>query len=99
MSLPVRLVVRLTPRAASDRIDGWTTDPHGRPALQVRVSAPPTDGRANDALQRLVAAALQIAPSKVRLAAGAGARIKVLEIEAADEAQVRLRLGGLEPSA
>ena len=87
-----RLVVRLTPRAACDRIDGWPDDPKGRPVLKVRTTAPATDGRANAALERLIAAALGLAPSAVRLTSGASARVKTLQISGADEAAVRSRL-------
>jgi uncharacterized protein YggU (UPF0235/DUF167 family) len=93
MAAAVRLTVRLTPRAGGDRIDGWERDASGRPYLKVRTAAPPTDGRANAALERLIARSLDVAPSRVRIASGASARIKTLEIEGADEAQVRLKLG------
>ena len=39
MSPTARLVVRLTPRAACDRIDGWAADPKGRPVLKVRTTS------------------------------------------------------------
>jgi uncharacterized protein YggU (UPF0235/DUF167 family) len=93
MSAPARLVVRLTPRAGQDRIDGWATDSAGRAHLKVRTTAPPTDGRANQALERLIAKAVGVAPSSVSVAAGASARIKTLEITGADEALLRTRLG------
>ncbi len=92
--MTARLTVRLTPRADGDRIDGWTSDASGRPLLKVRTSAPPVDGRANAALERLIAKALGVAPSAVRLAAGAGGRVKTLAIEGVDEALIRARLGG-----
>ena len=46
----MKLHVRLTPRAAADRVEGWETDPAGRPVLRVRVRAAPVDGAANAAL-------------------------------------------------
>jgi uncharacterized protein YggU (UPF0235/DUF167 family) len=93
MSGSARLVVRLTPRAGEDRIDGWARDAAGRPHLKVRTTAAPTDGKANQALERLIAKALDLAPSRVSLASGASARIKTLEIRGADEALLRRRLG------
>jgi hypothetical protein len=93
MSPPLRLVVRLTPRAGVDRIEGWSEDAAGRPMLKVRTAAPPADGRANAALQKLIAKALGLAPSKVRLASGASARVKTLAIEDADPALLREKLG------
>jgi len=94
MSPPLRLVVRLTPRAGADRIEGWSEDAAGRPVLKARTAAPPTDGRANAALEKLIAKALGLAPSKVRLASGASSRTKTLSIEGADPALLRARLGG-----
>ncbi len=89
----VRLVVRLKPRADRDRIDGWTTDNTGRPLLQVRTVAAPTDVLANAALRKLVARTLDLPASSVRLAAGAASRVKMLEIEGAAEAELHVKLG------
>ena len=50
-----RLTVRLTPRGGRDAVDGWTRDADGAPCLKVRVSSPPVEGAANEALERLVA--------------------------------------------
>lgn len=89
----VRLVARLTPRAGDDRIDGWMTDAAGRPVLKARTSAPPAEGRANAALERLVARALGLPPSAVAVVTGAGSRTKTLEISGADEALLLRKLG------
>jgi uncharacterized protein YggU (UPF0235/DUF167 family) len=89
-----RLVVRLTPRAGEDRIDGWDKDASGRPILKARTTAVPTDGRANQALARMIARALGLPPSAVALTGGAASRVKTLEITGASEAELRLRLGG-----
>ncbi len=76
-----RITVRLTPRAGRDAIDGWVEDARGARVLGVRVAAPPAEGRANEALVRLLAKALGVAPSRVRITAGAQARTKVVEVE------------------
>ncbi len=91
--MTARLTVRLTPRADGDRIDGWTADDAGRPLLKVRTAATPTDGKANAALGKLIARALGVAPSAVRLASGAGARTKSLVIEGLEQAELERRLG------
>jgi len=72
--------VRVTPRGGRDAVDGWTADADGRPLLKLRVSAAPSDGAANAAVIELVAKALRIPRSAVRIAAGETARIKRLEI-------------------
>lgn len=48
--------------------------------VQVRVSAPPADGAANDAVLRLLAAALGRPPRDLTLLRGASARIKLFGI-------------------
>jgi uncharacterized protein YggU (UPF0235/DUF167 family) len=93
MNRTARLLVRLTPRAGQDRIEGWAIDSAGRPYLKARTAAPPVDGKANQALERMIARALGVPASSVSLAAGAASRIKTLEITGADEVELRRRLG------
>jgi uncharacterized protein len=68
--------VRLTPRGGRDAIEGIETRADGRPVLKARVRAAPSEGEANDALCRLLARLLDIAPRDVTIATGATARIK-----------------------
>jgi uncharacterized protein (TIGR00251 family) len=76
----IALDVRLTPRSARDAIEGVECRANGRTVLKVRVRAAPVEGEANEALRRLVAKALGIAPRQVELAAGTAARLKRLRI-------------------
>jgi uncharacterized protein YggU (UPF0235/DUF167 family) len=62
-------------------------------AVVIRVTAPPVDGRANDALCRLVAAAAGVAPSRVTIVRGHAARDKVVRVEGVDGAALRAALG------
>ena len=87
-----RLAVRLTPRARRDAIEGAVREADGHAALKVAVSAPPIDGKANEALIALVAKSLGVAKGAVSLAAGASGRRKLLFV-AGDLAQLRARLG------
>lgn len=82
-----RIDVRLTPRGGGDRIDGWDGD-----VLRVRVAAPPADGRANEAMVRLVAKALGVPPSRVTLVSGAQSRTKVIEIEGLTLDEIHARI-------
>lgn len=84
-----RILVRLTPRGGADRIEGWRTDPEGRPVLQARVRAAPTDGQANAALIALIARTLRIPRSSVSIARGASARVKQVEIEGLSDTAAR----------
>jgi uncharacterized protein len=76
----VSLVVRLTPKGGRDAIDGIELMADARPVLKLRVRAAASDGEANTALIRLIAAAMHIPRRDVILAAGAAGRIKRLVI-------------------
>jgi uncharacterized protein len=79
--------VRLQPRAHGDEIVGERAG-----ALLVRVSAPPLDGRANEALCRLLAKAAGVARGRVSVVRGASARDKVVRLEGLGAAALRERL-------
>ena len=90
-----RLPVRLTPGAASDRIDGWDVDAEGRPVLKVRVRARPIEGEANEALIKLIARALGLPKSAVVLQRGGQSRTKSLVIEGLSEDELKACLTDL----
>lgn len=90
-----RLAVKLSPGASHDRIDGWDTDPEGRPVLKVRVRAMPVEGAANMALIRLLAKSLGIARTAVSLTRGGQSRLKMIQVEGLDDAELRDRLTGM----
>ncbi len=90
--LTARLAIRLTPRAAADRIDGWDVDPDGRPVLKVRVRAQPVEGEANAALTTFLAKALGVPKRDVALARGGQSRLKMIEVDGLTDAEVRARL-------
>ena len=75
--------VRVAPRASRDAIDG-----EYQGALKVRLTAPPVDDRANDALRRLLAERLNVRVSAVRIVAGARSRTKRVRIAGVTRAQV-----------
>ena len=83
--------VRLTPKGGRDQIEGWWTDSAGQAALKARVAAPPEDGKANTALINLLACALEVRKSDVRIASGASSRLKTIEVEG-DQTQLSGRL-------
>lgn len=91
--MAVTLVVRLTPRGGRDAAEGWALDADGRLYLKVRVASPPVEGAANAALIAFLAKTLKIPRSAVRLAAGETARLKRLELEGVDPADVARAFG------
>lgn len=76
----LRFAVRLTPRGGRDRIEGWMTGADGAKVLKARVSAVPEDGKANRALVALLADALDVARSQVRIVGGQTSRVKIVEV-------------------
>jgi uncharacterized protein YggU (UPF0235/DUF167 family) len=88
------LTVRLTPKGGRDAIEGVERRADGQMVLKARVRAAASEGAANAALIRLVAATLGVAPSRVRLTGGATARIKRLTVEG-DAAALAARLADL----
>jgi uncharacterized protein (TIGR00251 family) len=83
----IKIEVRLTPRASRDEVVGMRNG-----VLRVRVTAPPVDGKANEALRRLIAKRLGLAKGRVTIERGERGRLKLLRIEGADAEAVR-RLG------
>jgi len=86
------LSVRLTPRAARERL---APGPDG--AFVAHVTAPPVEGAANAALCRLVAKAAGVAPSRVDVVGGQRGRQKVVRVDGIDEATLRARIGASFP--
>lgn len=82
------LRIRLQPRARRNEIVGEREG-----AVLIRVTAPPVDGKANDALCRLVAKKAGVAPSRVSVLKGHTARDKTLDVDGVDIAALRAALG------
>lgn len=79
----VSFVARVAPRASRDAIEG-----EYQGALKVRLTAPPVDDRANDALRRLLAERLNVPVSAVRIVAGGKSRTKRVEIAGVTREQI-----------
>lgn len=94
----VELFVRLTPHAARDEIGSIETTADGREHVAARVRAVPDKGKANAALEKLVAAWLGVARTRVTVRAGFTQRLKTLRIEGETDAlatHIRARLQGV----
>jgi uncharacterized protein (TIGR00251 family) len=72
--------LRVTPRGGRDAIDGIDRLSDGRVVMKVRVRAIADDGEANRAVLKLLAATLRVPRGNLRIAAGATARLKQVEI-------------------
>jgi uncharacterized protein len=90
-----RVALRVTPRAASSRVQGIEVDGAGQAHLSVRVSAPPEAGKANAALIKLLARRWRMPQRDLEVVSGAGARRKVLQVRGSPDA-VLARLRAIE---
>ena len=87
MSGGTRIALHVSPGGSQARVVGRHGD-----AWKVRLSAPPEAGKANEALVRLLADTLRLAPRDVTLVSGHGARDKVVALAGigAEETERRL---------
>lgn len=77
----LRLAVRLTPRAGRSGLDGVVLDAEGRPALKLRLAAPPVEGAANKALIDYLAQSLHLRKADITLQSGQTSRHKILHLQ------------------
>lgn len=80
MTAGFRLKIRVAPSARRNGFDGWLEDADGLQRLKVSVTAAPEKGKANKAVQKLVAKALGVASGSVEVVQGETTRLKTLQI-------------------
>lgn len=88
----VHLRVRVIPRARKNKVDGL----HGN-AVKIRLTAPPVEGAANDALVKFLATLLRVPRRNVQIVQGERSRDKVVYLDGVTPSQVRQALGVKEP--
>jgi uncharacterized protein (TIGR00251 family) len=86
-AVSTRVRLRVAPGATRAGIVGRHGD-----AWKVRVAAPAEDGRANDAVVRLLAETLSVPRAAVTLVSGHGARDKIVELAGVEPEQIERRL-------
>ena len=87
MANGARVEVMVQPRASQNAIAGVRAG-----MLRIRVTAPPVDGQANAAAIALLASALDVPKSAIRLIRGASSREKTLVVESLSQEEVNQRL-------
>ena len=78
----------MQPRASRNEVAGLRGA-----EVRVRITAPPVDGAANDALIQFLAAALGLSRADVTLLTGQGSRSKVVSARGITPAEAAHRLG------
>jgi uncharacterized protein (TIGR00251 family) len=84
-----RLTVKVHPRARRSALAGRFGE-----AWKLDLAAPPVDGKANDECVRFFAELCGVPRSRVRIVTGAAARMKVVEIEGVEQADLERKLSG-----
>jgi len=79
----VILAVRVSPRSSRDAIEGQYAG-----ALKIRLTAPAIEDRANESLRRILAAALKLPISAVKIVAGEKSRSKRVAVAGVTREQV-----------
>ena len=83
----MRLTMRVIPRSSKNAL-AW----HGG-ILKARITAPPVDGAANDALIALLAERLGLPERNISIVHGATGRQKIVEIVGMTPEEIEERLG------
>src|SRR5258708_1694599 len=82
--------VRVHPRAKKNAIAGVVGD-----ALKLSLTAPPVEGRANEAAIAFLAEVLHVPRGSITIAAGQSSRNKVIRVAGLAAAEIAARLGPL----
>jgi len=72
----MKINIKVIPRSSRNEVTGEMTDG----TLKVKLTAPPVDGRANEALVELLAEHFDIAKSKIKIVRGLTSKNKMVEI-------------------
>ena len=83
----MKLAIKVVPRSQRDGIAGWLGE-----TLKVWVRAPAERGKANAAVEEILAAALGVGAGQARIVAGRTSARKVVEITGLSAAEVEARL-------
>ena len=81
------LKVRVQPKASRNHVDGYEEG-----TLRLRVTAPPTEGKANAGVIALLAKTLGVGKSKLQIIRGQSSRDKMVTVDTLTEQEVRRRI-------
>jgi len=82
------LALRVTPRASKNEIVEVLSDG----TVKVHLTAPPVEGKANEALLKFLAEILEISISRLEIVAGAGGRDKLVSVTDMDAAVLHRKI-------
>jgi uncharacterized protein (TIGR00251 family) len=83
----VRLTIKVMPRASQSAVCGVQGD-----ALKIKLTAPPVDGKANEALVDFLCERLGTSRTRLQITHGATSRIKWVDVNGISESAARALL-------
>jgi uncharacterized protein len=86
----MRCSVKVVPKSSRNAVAGWVGE-----TLKICVTAPPEKGKANAAVEAVLAEALGVVRERVRIVSGHASPRKTVEIDGLDEKEGRRRLTAL----
>lgn len=72
----LKIKIRVLPRSSKNEVVGEMADG----TLKVKLTAPPVDGKANEALIKLLAKHFDVSKNKIKIVAGTTSKNKTIEI-------------------
>lgn len=84
------IAVRVTPRASKNEISGVMQDG----TIKIKLTAPPVEGKANQALVEFLSELLGVAQSKIEIVSGSTGRKKLIAIEGLDAEAAQKKIIG-----
>ena len=85
--MAARLTLKVAPKSSRNAVTGWMGD-----TLKLSVTTAPEKGKANQAVIEVLAQALDVSLSSIRIVRGETAVTKIVEISHLSEAEVFTRL-------
>ncbi len=90
---PFVLAVRVQPKSSRNEVSGMAEG-----AVKIRLTAPPVEGQANEALLKFLSKALGVPKGALEIAAGDHGRSKLVRVRGVPGDEVYRRLGVASPT-
>jgi len=88
--LPAAFKVKVHPRARKNAITGMLGE-----VFKLSLTAPPAEGRANEACIEFFAELLKVPRSSITIASGQASRLKLIRVEGLSQAELQQRLASV----
>ena len=85
----VTFAVKVVPRASKNQLMGIEGD-----AIKIRLTAPPVEGKANDALVKFLAQVLGTSRAQVEIVRGAKSKQKIVRVRGLTAEQLQNKIAG-----